>query len=189
MSRKNKPLKRPNGHGSVYKLPGRRRRPWIALTTNWKVITDENGEKIKKQGRQIIGYFEKETDAKDALLLNRINPVSPKSNITFKELYDEWSEIKYENISKSTADNYRAGWNYLAKFESAKFKELRTAHFQSIIDGCRKEGKSRSTMEKIKAVSTMLYKYAIQNDIVNKNYAEFIVLPKSEKEKNQYSQI
>ena len=43
-------LKRPNGAGSVYKLSGRRKRPWAA-----------------SKNRVIIGCYEKKTDALAAL--------------------------------------------------------------------------------------------------------------------------
>lgn len=164
--------------GTVYKLSGKRRRPWIArVTTGWEIV---NGK--PKQLYQTVGYFEEKRQAMDALALHRINPVSPKANITLKELYEEWSKTKYEYISKSTVDNYKAGWKHLSKFGSVKFKELRTAHVQSVIDKCYKAKMSRSSLEKIKIVASMLYGYAMQNDIVNKNYAEFITLPKIEKE-------
>ncbi len=174
--RKNKSLKRPNGHGGVYKLSGRRRRPWIArITAGW---TEEG-----KQLYQIIGYFETETEARDALLLHKISPISPKANITLGELYAEWSESKFKRISESTKDNYKAAWNYLSMYENEKLKELRKAHFQKVID--ENGNKSRSTLEKIKALSTMLYKHAIENDICDKNYAEFIDLPKSKSEEKK----
>jgi site-specific recombinase XerD len=185
--RKRKPLKRANGHGSVYKLSGRRRRPWIArVTVGWEMVKDKKtGEEKPKQIYQTIGCFAKKEDAIDALNMHRINPVSPKANITLKELYEEWSESKYRRISKSTADNYRAAWNYYAKCQNAKFKDIRTMHLQSIVDYCQEKGMSRSTMEKVKALAVMLYNYAIQNDIINKNYADFIQLPDVEKEKRE----
>lgn len=177
-TRKRKPLKKANGQGSVYKLPGRRRKPWAArVTIGWT----EEGKQIK----QLIGYFEKKSEAEEALIMHRINPVSPKANIAFKELYEEWSETKFETIAKSTADNYRAAWRYLSLYGSTPFKDLRTAHFQSVINDCMKDGKSRSTMEKIKALTTSLYNYALQNDIVNKNYGKFIVLGNPKKSKQE----
>jgi len=113
---------------------------------------------------------------------HRLSPVAPKASIALKELYEEWSVSKYEYISRSTIDNYKAGWKHLSKYGNIKFKELRTTHMQSVIDGCFRSGMSRSTLEKIKIVASMLYQYAMQNDIVNKNYAEFLKLPKVEKE-------
>ena len=50
-------------------------------------------------------------------------------------------------------------------------------HLQAVVDYCHEIGRSRSTMEKIKALAIMLYDYAIQNDITNKNYANFVQLP------------
>lgn len=172
-------MKNPNGFGTVYKLSTKgRRKPWVAkITTGWTLEG--------KQTYQTIGYFETKQEGLDALVLHRINPVSPKANITFGDLYEEWSASKYEYISRPTIDNYKAGWKHLSKFKSVKFKELRTAHLQSIINKCHTSKMSRSTMEKIKAVASMLYGYAMQNDILNKNYAEFIKLPKVEKEEKQ----
>ena len=40
-------MKLPNGFGSVYKLSGRRRRPWVAAKTfGWEF--DEKGQKVKQ---------------------------------------------------------------------------------------------------------------------------------------------
>jgi integrase len=165
-------MRMPNGFGTVYFLGKKRRRPWIARYP--KEIID--GKSIY----MTIGYFTKKEEALDALVNYRKSPVSDKVNITLKELYEEWSKSKYEYISKQTKDCYKAGWKHLSKYGNIKFKELRTAHIQSVINSCR--SMSRSTLEKIKVVATMLYGYAMQNDIVNKNYAEFIKLPKAEKE-------
>lgn len=171
-------MKNPNGYGTVYKLSGKRRNPWIArITTGWEIVDGK-----QKQLYQTIGYFEKKQLAMDALALHRVNPVSPKANITLKELYEEWSAGKYEKISKPTVDCYKAGWKHLSKYSDAKFKELRTNHIQTVIDTCHKNKMSRSSLEKIKVVAHMLYDYAMQNDVVNKNYAEFIELPKAERE-------
>ncbi len=172
-------MKLPNGYGTVYKLSGNRRNPWIArMTTGW----DEGNN---KQLFQTIGYFHEKVDALDALTKYRISPVSDKANITLQALYDEWSIMKYEYISKQTKDCYKAGWKHLSKYGKVKFKELRTAHVQAVIDTCNKSGMSRSSLEKIKVVATMLYGYAMQNDVVNKNYAEFVNLPKYEKEEKE----
>jgi len=175
-------MKFPNGYGSVYKLAGSRRKPWIArLTVDWE-LTDSTAKQII----QTIGYYEDKKQALDALVLYKFNPIPFKAELTFKELHKEWSEGKYAYISKATINSYNAGWNYLSKFGHVKFTELRTAQMQSVIDSCFKAGMSRSTLEKIKVVATMLYGYAIQNDIVNKNYAEFLRLPKAEKEEKSF---
>lgn len=171
-------FKRPNGYGTCYKLSGHRRRPWIArATAGW----NEDGRQIF----QTIGYFEEEKDCRDTLEMHRFNPVSSKANITLGELYEEWSSSKYQYISKPTVNNYKAAWKCLSRYKSVKVKEIRTAHLQSVIDKRHKTQMSRSTLEKIRIVSVSLLGYAIQNDIINKNYADFIRLPKAEKVKKE----
>ncbi len=168
-----KKMKRANGTGSVYKLSGRRRKPWIARVTIGKIED--------KQIYQTIGYYETETDGKLALDMHHINPVPPKADITLKELHDEWSKLKYDTVGKTTSDNYKLGWNYISILGKSKFTDLRTFHFQKIINEAYKAKKSKSTLEKIKVVIYMLYGYAMENDIINKNYAQFIKLPSFDK--------
>jgi integrase len=185
---KNKPLKRFNGQGTVYKLPGRRRRPWVAqVTTGWEVNEET---KKKKRLYHIIGYFEEKNEAETALLKHQISPISPKSNITLEELYIEWSDRKYKQLAKGTSDGYKAAWKRLQPLKSAKFADLRTSHFQEIIDKSVEENLSKSTITNIKAVVVMLYNHAMKDDIVNKNYGEFITLPNfDKKERNYYTDL
>ena len=167
-----KERKKPNGFGSVYELKdGRRRKPWVArITTGWT--------KDGKQKRQIIGYFESSKEALQALVLHQVSPVSPKANSTLEEIYEGWAKSKYNRISKSTADNYRAAWKYLSEYKKSTFRDLKTSHFQEIID--KYSYRSESTLQKIKALLTMLYNYAMADDIVDRNYAEYIELPKKD---------
>jgi len=170
-------MRNPNGYGGVVKLSGNRRRPYMArITVGWRG---------KTQIYKPIGYFEDQISALNALAEYNKNPIPTKIDITLGELYTEWSSGKYEYLSKQTVDNYKAGWKHLSKYSKVKFTELRTAHFQGIIDGLHKAGMSRSTLEKVKVVASMLYDYAMQNDITNKNYAEFIRLPKNEKKEKE----
>lgn len=171
-------MKMPNGFGTVYKLSGNRRKPWAArVTIGW----DSDGQQIY----QFIGYFEEKNEAIDALTKFRLNPVTPKANITLEDLYAEWSESKYQYIDKQTVGSYQSGWKHLSKFKKVTFKELRTAHFQSVIDGCHRAGMSRSSLSKIKIVAKMLYDYACENDISTKNYAKFLKIPKQVKEEKE----
>mgnify|MGYP001057866918 CR=1 FL=1 len=179
-------MRNPNGHGSVYKLKGRRRKPWVArVTVGWTTTVNKDGEVAPKQLYQTIGYFETKQEGLDALALHRVSPVSPKHSMTLAELYEEWSAGKYKNISKSTENNYKAAWKYLKKLEKAKVKEIRSSHWQQIIDSCKDEGLSQSTIEKIRTLAVMLSDQAKKNDIINKNYASLVEMPKFEKMKKE----
>ena len=47
--------KLPNGYGSVYKLSGNRRKPWVAAKTFGWILDEEKG--TAKQVQRPIGYF------------------------------------------------------------------------------------------------------------------------------------
>ena len=68
-----KALKRANGTGTVYKLSGRRRRPWVAA-----------------KNKVIIGYYERKTDAIEALEKLSGRDLSERYNMTFAEVFEIW---------------------------------------------------------------------------------------------------
>lgn len=170
-------MRNANGSGTVYKLKGRRHNPWIARSfCGCEIaVNKKTGAEYAKANYETIGYFKTKDEAQATLFKNRLNPLSPKRDITLQELYTEWSNVYFKNISRSTADNYSSAWLYLTKYGRGKFADLRTSQMQDIVDNAEK---SRSTLSKIKILCGLLYKYAMQNDIVNRNYAEFIRLPK-----------
>lgn len=170
-----KELRKPNGYGSVIKLGGRRKKPWAVRVTD--AIVDG------KQIYRYISYHETKTDALRALASEQICPTSPKSGITLAELFEEWKDTpKYKNISKQTQDNYKAAYKHIEAISNAKFTDLRTSHFQKIIDNL---DRSKSTKSKVKILLGLLYKYAMQNDICNKNYAEFILLNREQRQEKE----
>lgn len=186
---KRRTIKRENGSGTVYKRTDLKSRPWVAATPSHGSHRPE-----------IIGHYDTAQQAKDALDEYRRNPTD-RLNITVKEVYEEWQPIGYKDKSKQLCDCYNAAWAKLKPIWTIKFRELRTAQMQHIIEYLQterpkldksgepvtKDGKpqtlkplSWSSLSKIKILLGLLYQYAMQNDIVNKNYAEFIVLPKKE---------
>ena len=185
---KRKPRRRENGAGSVYKRKDLKRRPWVAVTPD-----------IRFKGSEVIGYYATAQEAKDALEEYRRNPTT-KLNITFSQLKDEWKAIYYKNISPQLQANYDSSYTnscnpLIGEIKEMKFKEIRTSHLQQIIDFYASEhpGKDRkgnegiipalshSSLSKMKIFWNLLYEYAMQNDIINKNYAAFVSLPKQEK--------
>ena len=156
-----KPMKRANGMGNVTKLSGRRKKPWRArMTVNGKPV--------------IIGDYERKTDAYMALekMLNAGGP--PQFyNCTLEGARELWMEKHYPQITKSGIDSYEAAWKYFDPIKKMKIAELKTTHFQRIIDAAADLGRSRSTCEKIKQLASQLCKWAMENDLINKNYAAF----------------
>lgn len=183
-------MKNPNGYGSVYKLSGKRRKPWAVL-----LPAQEVPESFTKK-RVLLGCYETRIEAMKALSAWNTDPdkvlsTVSASEITFEQLYNEFILTqRFKNISRQTQDNYKSAWKYMSVYKDSKVVDLRTAHFQKIIDSAKNDGKSLSTLQKIKAFEGLLCNYAVQNDIVTKNYASFVVLPKMEQnEKTPFSEL
>lgn len=172
--------KNPNGYGTVYKLSGKnRKRPYVAKrTVGWEKLEDSK----RKQIYEVIGYFETRTEAINALSKYWEGGVKQAPTLTFKDLYDEWSAVHFERVSISTKNQYILAYKHFAPLHSVTFVNLRTSHYQQIID---KSTLAKGSLEKLKLLASTLYKYAIQNDICNKNYADYIVLPKADKKEKQ----
>ncbi|MGN0557218.1 MAG: tyrosine-type recombinase/integrase, partial [Acutalibacteraceae bacterium] len=129
----------------------------------------------------VIGRYATKSQAVEALYGFSLAPIDiDKMNMTLKDVHYEWKKIKYAEISKSLKDCYNAAWRKLEPIYNIKFKDLRTAQMQSIVNDLV-GNVSLSSLQKIKVLLGQLYQYAIQNDIVSKNYAEFIKLPRSVK--------
>lgn len=170
--KKNK--KNANGMGSVYKLRGRKSRPWAAMIT------------VNKK-RIYIGTYSTETEAKKALVSAQVNGVSEKNTYTVKSLYDEWANIHFRELSASGVQGYKTAWNYMEPIKNLKVRNIRTSHLQKCIDLCA-EKYSRAQCEKIKQLASQLCKKAMEYDLLNKNYAQFLSLPKAQqKERNIFS--
>ncbi|MHB1153527.1 MAG: tyrosine-type recombinase/integrase [Eubacteriales bacterium] len=167
-----KPLKRANGTGCISKMSGRRKKPWIV-----RLAKTEKGIVVQKS----IGTFETKTAALVALEEYNNHGLPQLHDATFSALYKLWSAKHYPTVSLSMQQGYESCYKYLSDIETAKMKELKTAHYQKVIDKAITAGRSHSTCNKIKILCGQVCKYAMSNDVIDKNYAEFVVLQKYEK--------
>ena len=166
-------MKLPNGYGNISKLPGKRRRPWrVRKTVGWTI--DETTGKIKREYLN-IGYYASQAEAIKALADYNADPFSIGSDITFAEVYEKWSEEKFESISRSNANGYKASYATCSAIYKLKFTDIRKAHLQGVIDS---SGKNYPTLRKLKVLFNQLYRYALENDICQKDYSEFVDIVK-----------
>lgn len=152
-----KALKRPNGTGTVYKLSGRRTRPWVAA-----------------KNKVIIGYYAKKTEALEALERLAGKPISERYNMTFAEVFDAWKVEHYREIGTSGIATYNRAYDVFAPLHDAKFRSLRTADFQGVLDA--NAGKKYSTLSKYKQLITQMSNWAIREEIITTSYARFVKL-------------
>lgn len=166
----------PNGFGTVYKLPGNRRKPWIAR----KTAERKKGEPTKYL---TIGYYETREEALEDLIAYNKKPIGKVRNKTLQELYDGWSKRHYRDLSKSMENGYKAGWKRMKVLAEEEVRDLRKSHLQDIVEEMIDNGLSRSSMEKYKTLAVLLWDEAMASDIVDKNYGSLITLPKARQTK------
>lgn len=101
-------------------------------------------------------------------------------DIKFSKLYDEWSAIHYKNIGKSKQTAYRIAYNKCEAIHYRNVADIRAKDLQNIVDSC---SSGYYPKHDIKVLCNMIFKFAMQNDYIIKNYASFIKLPPIPKSK------
>ncbi|MCH5251852.1 MAG: site-specific integrase [Lachnospiraceae bacterium] len=162
-------MRLPNGFGNVSRLPGNRRKPYRArLTIGYNM--DDTGK--RHQQFKTIGYYETREEGIIALANYRQNPYELNDpDITFEDIYNKWSKEHFRKISKKNIQGYATAYSICHPLYNMCFTELRRTHMQHIIDSC---GKNYPSLKKLKILFSQLYKFAMQNDLCEKDYSKFL---------------
>lgn len=159
-------LKRANGTGTVYKLSGRRRRPWIAL-----------------KNKTVVGYYETKTAALEALERLTGRTLDERYNMTFKEVYEAWKAEHGEDVTEAVRSAYQNSYNVFSDLHKKKFRDIRTVDFQAPLT--KLDGKSRSTVAKHKQLINQMSIWAMREEVASTNFAQFVRLPQEQKKEKQ----
>lgn len=171
---KRKTRRRARGTGTIRYKPEYKNRPYVVFSPR---TTSGTGEKY-------IGCFKTAAEAQAALDSYFNSTHIDHSSLTLAQAYENWSSEHFESLTKSGEQGYKTAWRYLDSIAGRKMSELKTADYQRCITECAKRF-SRSQCAKIKQLCSQLCKYAAQNDIIDKNYAEYITLPKEVKKEKR----
>jgi len=174
-------MKLPNGYGSVHKLSGKRRKPWaVRKTDSWTI---EDGKLIRTY--KYIGYYETRQAALQALAHYNENPFDVSPDITFEEVYERWSEKKFEEISISNISGYKASYKLCSALYKTRFADLKLAHLQGVVDASKR---NYPTKKKLKVLFNQLFDYAVMNEIIgrDKQIVEYVNIGKEEKSTKHY---
>ena len=166
--RNGKPTKLPNGFGTVYKMSGKRSKPFRAVKTDRWVLDADTGK--SKQMRFTIGYYATREEAMIALAEYNENPYDIKADsITFSEVYEKWSKNYFPTLSNpSSIRTVTAAYAYCNGLYDMRMKDIRVSHLEGTILNAKV---GDSTKSRIKSLFNMMYKYAVAHDIVEKDYA------------------
>jgi integrase len=180
--RKNKHCKLPNGFGQISEIKNRNlRKPFRAMVTVGK---DANGRPICKLLKP-ESYFATYNDAYAALVEYNKNPYDLNPSITVGELYEKWSEEYFKNLSESSKRSLKNAWDYCSAVSSMRVTELRARHIKGCIDDgfIVVKGEKRmaraSAKNRIKSLFNAMLDYAVEYELVDRNYARTFTLNSS----------
>ena len=164
-------MRLPNSYGSITKLSGNRRKPWmVRITTGWEF--DEHGMKVK-QIQKLLGCYSSKQQAIKALSDYNDEPFDLGGRkVTFDEI---WQKVCETDIPESSQRNYRAAYKYLAPITGMPINSIKTQHMQDCIDSCQT---TQQTL--IKACCHKVYNYALKKELIVKNPSQFLKTKKVE---------
>lgn len=156
-------MRLPNGYGSVTKLSGNRRRPYIIKKTEG--YNEKGHPNIK-----IIGYAETRTEGLQMLAEYNSDPYDiDAAKITTLEVIERYKESrKYIRLSDSTKKTYETYIRRLKPHYNVPYRNLNGGQMQQLIDN----ESSYSTQGNFRNVLKNLDDFAIKNDIITTGYAQ-----------------
>ena len=173
-TKKKKRMRLPNCIGSVHQINDgkRRRKPWRARVPAHVEFNAETGKASQKYIN--IGYYATETEAIEALFEYRKNPYTIEASVsTFADVYEMWSKKKYADASKAVIYGYSTSYKHSEPVHNMKMRDIRAIHLESIMQSVQG---GYETQAKIKTLWGQLFKYAMEHDIVQKDYSSFVKL-------------
>lgn len=148
-------MKNPNGAGSVYKLSGKRRKPWTVVIT---VGYDETGKQLRKS----CGTFATKKEALVKLSDCIVNYETYKQSVKLNDILLE--KIKYQSIASGTIYSYD---RCIAKIiKECGNKEVSKFTFSEIQNVINKYEMTPNTVNKIRSI----LKYAFDQRYITTNF-------------------
>lgn len=158
-------MRNPNGYGTVAKLSGNRRRPYIVKkVSGWK----DNGQ----PEYSIIGYAATREAGNILLAEYNRNPWDvDQAKLTLQQLFDLWKEKKALKLGESNRSTLCSAFKHCSMLADTPYKQLKAFHMQDTIDNC---GKGYSTQAVIKNLWGHLDRFALEMDIITRCYSELL---------------
>lgn len=160
------PKRRSNGEGSLHK-----RKNGLWECTIMVGYHDDGRRKYKsfyartqKEVKEKVANFKQEQSS--GLKLD--------NTLTFSDWADEWYKNYEGQVSASTYDNYRYTIKLLKdEFGEKPLMEIKPVHVENYLKRMVREGRSHSSIAKLRGMMFQIMKKAAANDLIRKNPVEF----------------
>lgn len=168
-------MKRSNGTGSITKLSGPRRRPWMVRIPG----RNERGRPVQVP----LGYYARQAEAQAALDAYNQHAKTTGSPMqictaTVGDVFNLWSDREYRKLRPASISSHNAAWNMrVSRFADRRISTVTLDEWQSILDEGEDEGRSQSSINNDAILIRSLCKYAAMRDIIAKDYSCYLEVP------------
>lgn len=192
--RKTRKLRYPNGYGSVHLLsnPEKRRNPYIVQVPNGIKTYQAKDGTIKTQYAYKTLCYVKTWEEGDQILRDYNNKKKYGNGciLTKYATFDEIHAIVFPRYTKGRSNSlitaYKAAYKHLNRLYKIPINEIKTASIQAIFDDLREnKGLGSKTVSNMKHICKQVFSYAYENDLVDKNYADFLKIGSMDKPKEK----
>lgn len=159
-------MRLPNGYGSVVKLSGKRRRPYMVRGGVYGY--DDRGY----PQYDVVGYTATREEGLELLAQFNRDPWDvDRAKVTLQELFDLWKEKKAPKLGQSNRASLCSAFKHCSALVNKPYKQIKAFQMQETIDGC---GKGYSTQGAIKNLWGHLDRFALELDVVSRCYSELL---------------
>ena len=95
------------------------------------------------------------------------------ANITFSDMYEQWKARNTPKMTASVLSGYETVYKHSAALHPLKMSDIRTANMQAIMDAYPN---AKGSQTRMRTLWRQLFRLALEQDIVRKNYADFVDL-------------
>jgi integrase len=184
MARRKKRMKLPNNFGSIKYLGLGRRNPYGVYppVTEWTAKSPVTPK--------AIGYKETWEEAYELLTaynLEKQGKIQINQNIyidrtpTFAEVYEDFYQEKFfrseKKLSNATRYSTQSAFRNLSSLHNLRIGQIKYDVLQKVINSCELK---HASLELMITLLHQMYAYALKYEIINKNYSQFIYMPKAD---------
>lgn len=176
--RKAKYKRLPNGFGQISEIKNQNlRSPFRAMVT---VGHNKNGRPICKPLKP-QAYFKTYNEAYAALMEYHQHPFDLTSSITCDDLFNKWKLERYGD-NKTQLAKAELLWKYCTSVYSLPVRDLRVYHIKDCVYngiatiGGKEKTPNSDTSMRIKVMFGLMLDYALEYDLIEKNYARVFTL-------------
>lgn len=163
--KKVRPKARGNGQGTAYQRPGQK--TWtVEVVTGWRF---PNGDvtKPKRPVRKTKGGFATKKDAM-AYASELMLQGDKRVRKTMEEIWMAWKKHYAPRIGESTMEGYLYAYKHFKELHGTYMDLITADDLQRCMDACPS---GKRTHENMRCIANLLWKYAIDKNIIDRNVA------------------